>query len=265
MMTHRQLLDRLIEVDRITARLDRANRVICMSEVLKEACVEVGVPAEKITVLGNRVSIDRFHPVPQTNYKADVIRVLFVGRLAKQKNVHTLARSLSILEREGYTVELNVCGGVGMNDYLRRALSVLDRRDWHYHGAVANAELPRRYQAVDMYVGPSMFEGFQIPLIEALACGKPCVASRQPPASEIIDSEVGILVDPADPEDVARGIRELKLRLNEADGRDTISDACRRRALQKWSYRAVSDREVELYLNALASCNTAGGQEKGTS
>ena len=265
MMTHRQLLDKLIEVDRITARLDRADRVICMSRVLKDACVQVGVRAEKITVLGNRVSTVRFHPVTQANYKTDAIRVLFVGRLAQQKNVHTVARSLAILKREGYGVELNVCGGVGINDYLRRALSVLDERDWHYHGAVANAELPGRYQTVDMYVGPSMFEGFQIPLIEALACGKPCVASRQPPASEIIDSEVGILVDPADPEDVARGIRELKLRLNESDGRDEISDACRRRALQEWSYRTVSDREVEVYLNALASRNLAAEQEKDTS
>lgn len=262
MMTQRQLLDKLIEVDRISARLGRASCVICMSEVLKDACVQVGVPAEKITVLGNRVSTSRFHPLPQTNYKADVIRVLFVGRLARQKNVHGVAQGLAILKREGYTVELNVCGGGGINDYLRRALSVLDDRDWHYHGTVTNSELPRRYQAVDMYVGPSMFEGFQIPLIEALACGKPCVASRQPPASEITDSEVGMLVDPADPEDIARGIRELKLRLNEPGGRGEISDACRRRALEKWSYQAVSDREVELYLNLLSPSHKAFGGEE---
>ncbi len=252
MMTHQQLLDKLIEVDRITARLDQATHVICMSDVLKEACVQVGVPAEKITVLGNRVSTTRFYPVPQANYKADVIRTLFVGRLTEQKNVHTVVRALSILKREGYAVELNVCGGSGINEYLRQALSDLDEGNWHYHGAVPNAELPPLYQTVDMYVGPSMFEGFQIPLIEALACGKPCVASRQPPASEIIDSDVGALVDPTDPKDVAKGIRSLKLRLNEAGGREEISDACRRRALQKWSYQAVSDREVELYLNVLA-------------
>ena len=265
MISRQELLDRLIEVDQITARLGRANRVICMSEILKDACLQVGVPADKITVLGNRVSTSRFRPVRQENFKTGTIRALFIGRLQEQKNVHGVARGLAILKREGYTVELNVCGGVRINRYLRRALSVLDRRDWHYHGAVANAELPQRYQTVDMYVGPSMFEGFQIPLIEALACGKPCVASNQPPASEIIDSEVGVLVDPADPVDIARGIREVKLRLNEADGRGEISDACRRRALQKWSYRTVSDREVELYLDALASRNAVAGQEKDSS
>ena len=70
---------------------------------------------------------------------------------------------------------------------------------------------------------------------------------------------------PFDPEDVARGIRELKLRLDDAGGRAEISDACRQRALKKWSYRAVSDREVELYLDVLAPRNAAPGQEKGAS
>ena len=265
MMTRQELLDKLIEVDRITARLDLATHVICMSEVLKDACVQEGVPKEKITVLGNRVSTDRFHPVPQANYEADVIRVLFVGRLAQQKNVHGVARSLALLKEEGFAVELNVCGGLRINDYLRRSLSVLDDCDWSYHGSVANAELPEMHQAVDMYVGPSMFEGFQIPLIEALACGKPCVVSNQAPASEIIDAEVGVLVDPTDAVDIARGIRELKQQLNDPSRRAEITDACRRRAVSKWSYRAVSDREVELYLNALASGNPAEGQEKGTS
>jgi glycosyltransferase involved in cell wall biosynthesis len=265
MMTHQQLLDKLIEVDQITSRLGRADRVICMSRILEDACLQVGVPAEKITVLGNRVSTTRFQPRPQENFEPHTIRVLFIGRLQEQKNVHGVAQGLAILKKEGYAVELSVCGGVRINRYLRQAVAVLDPQDWHYYGAVPNAELPERYQAVDMYVGPSMFEGFQIPLIEALACGKPCVASDQPPASEIIDSEVGQLVDPTDPADIARGIRTLKLRLNESQERDKISDACRRRAVRKWSYESVSDHEVELYLAALESSDSAAGQEKGNS
>ena len=251
-MTHQQILDKLIEVDQITARLGRANRVICMSEILKDACLQVGVPAEKVAVLGNRVSTSRFRPVAQENFEAGTIRALFIGRLQEQKNVHRVARGLAILKEEGYALELNVCGGVRINRYLRQALSVLDRRDWHYHGAVPNAELPQRYQAVDMYVGPSMFEGFQIPLIEALASGKPCVASNQPPATEIIDEEVGVLVDPADPADIARGIRQIKQRLDEPSRREEITQACRQRAVSKWSYEAISEREVDLYLDALA-------------
>jgi len=251
-MTHEELLRRLIDVDGITPALGEADHVLCMSGVLKEACVQVGVPPEKITVLGNRVSTSRFRPEPQTNYDPDVIRALLVGRLQQQKNIHGVARALALLKSEGRRVQLDVCGGLTMNDYLRTAMSVLEPSDWHYWGPVANRDLPARYCAVDMYVGPSLFEGFQIPLIEALACGKPCVASDQPPASEIIDPRVGVLVDPTDPSAIAAGIRQLKQRMNDPDRRAEISEACRKLAVDKWSYRVISDREARLYLETLA-------------
>ncbi|HID75387.1 MAG TPA: glycosyltransferase [Planctomycetaceae bacterium] len=253
MMTHEKLLETLIEVDRIDARLGEADHVIAMSQVLKEACVRVGVRPESIAVLGNRVSTSRFRAVPQANYDPRIIRALFVGRLQRQKNVHGVAGALASLKAEGWRVDFHICGGLGMNRYLEEALSVLDPADWRYWGPVCNRELPARYQSVDMYAGPSFFEGFQIPLIEALACGKPCVASNQPPATEIIGPGTGELVDPEDPEDIARGIRRLKERLNDPQTREAVAEACRRQAVERWSYRTVSAREVDVYLEVLAA------------
>ena len=258
-MTPEELLQKLIDVDGITPGLGEADRVLCMSEVLQEACLRVGVPPEKITVLGNRVSTTRFRPQPQPNYDPNVVRALLVGRLEEQKNIHAVARALAILKSEGWRVRLDVCGGPAMNDYLRRALDALEPSDWHYWGAVANRDLPARYCAVDMYVGPSLFEGFQIPLIEALACGKPCVAGDQPPASEIIDPRVGALVDPTDPSAIAAGIRQLKQRLNDPDRRAEISETCRKLATDKWSYQVISNREAKVYLETLASFGTKCG------
>jgi len=260
MMSHQQLLETLIAIDRISVHLARADRIVCMSQVLKEACEHVGIPAEKIVVLGNRVSLSRFRPAEQPNYDPRVLRALFIGRLQPQKNVHGLAQALALVKAQGWQIRLDICGGIRMNRYLRQALSVLEASDWHYWGTVPNRQLPARYHAADMYAGPSLFEGFQIPLIEALACGKPCVASRQAPASEIIDAEVGALVDPDDPSDIARGLLELKSRLNDPGLRRGISEACRRRAIEHWSYQAISAREAELYFEVLEACRGRDGQ-----
>ncbi len=251
MMTREKLFQKLIEVVGIRPELAEADFILSMSEVLKDVCVEVGVPADRIVVLGNRVSTSHFFPQPQVDCDPGTIRLLFIGRLEPQKNLDGIARALVMLEDEGWMVRLDICGGRGVNPYLRQALAVLQPSDWRYWGPVANDDLPARYAAADMYVGPSHFEGFQIPLIESLACGRPCVASDQPPANEIIDREVGELVDPDDAASIAAGIRRLKERLNDAAERSAIRDACRRRAEDRWSYEAVSQREVEIYCRAI--------------
>jgi len=250
-------------VDRISPRMGDADRVICMSAVLREACISAGVGEEKIVVLGNRVSTRRFRPGPQPGYDPQTIRTLLVGRLEEQKNIHGVAAALALLKGRGWKVRLDVCGGVGRNRYLRRAFAVLEASDYHYWGAVPNRELPPRYRAVDMYVGPSLFEGFQIPLIEALACGKPCVVSDQPPATEIISAQTGWAVDPHDPESIAQGIEGLKQRLNDERVRRQIGEACRREAVRRWSYRVISDREAAIYLEVCGPASTCpGGREE---
>ncbi|MHC4398801.1 MAG: glycosyltransferase family 4 protein [Planctomycetota bacterium] len=251
MSTREQLIDDLIQAKGITPRLAEADGVICMSEVLKAACTRAGVSEERITVLGNRVSTTRFQPQP---YDGDphTIRALFVGRLDPVKNIDGIAGALARLKQQGWNVHLDVCGGPGVNAYLRESLSVLAPADWSYRGTVPNRELPRRYAAADMYVGPSRHEGFQIPLIEALACGRPCVASRQPPALEILDATTGVLVDPGNPAAIAAGIAELKQKLNDPSNRAAIFEACRRAAVDRWSLETISAREAKLYLDVLA-------------
>ena len=252
MISKQELIETLIRVDGITPDLNQCDLVICMSEILKEACETVGVKPEKLVTLGNRVSTRRFYPLPQVNYDPQCIRVLFVGRLTEQKNIHGIAQALMRLKQRGWRVMLEVCGGLQVNKYLLEATSCLLPSEWRYHGSVPNRNLPALYNATDMYVGPSLFEGFQIPLIEALACGKPCVASNQPPANEIITPEVGALVDPLNPDSIADGILSVKNRLNDPDQALLLRAACRAMAEQRWAYPVISQREASLYLKVLS-------------
>jgi malonyl-CoA O-methyltransferase len=250
-LNREQLLEKLIEVDRLGADLGEADHILCMSRVLQDACTAAGIPGAKTSVLGNRVWTQVFRPRRQTNDDPRVVRVLFCGRLEAQKNVHGIVGALARIRSQGWAVHLDICGGRRMNAYLEECLSRLDRGEWRYHGSVPNHRLVRVYQLIDMYVGPSLFEGFQIPLIEALASGKPCVVSNQPPATEIVSEETGALVDPSDPDSIAEGILAVKERLNDPQLRLELRERCRAVALRQWDYVAISRREVQVYLDVL--------------
>ena len=128
MYTRQELINRLIRVDNISPDLDRADRVICMSEILAEACQFVGVPPEKITTLGNRVSTSRFKPAKDEVYDVKTIKILFIGRLEKQKNIHGIASALVRLRSSGYSGTTKTCDpGEGSKSSCNRPTSGLLR------------------------------------------------------------------------------------------------------------------------------------------
>jgi glycosyltransferase involved in cell wall biosynthesis len=250
-MNRNDVINKLIEVDRIGPELNQADHLACMSKVVEDACHVSGISSAKTSVLGNRVWTSLFQPQSQLNYDAKVIRVFFSGRLQEQKNIHGIINALVLLRVDGWRIHLDVCGGRQENFYLQSCLSKLRRDEWKYHGSVANKRLPALYRYVDMYVGPSFFEGFQIPLIEALALGKPCVASNQPPANEIISEHTGALVEPEDDDSIADGILRVKKRLNDPSQGLLLRANCRSAALQHWDYFSVSLKEVNIYRQVL--------------
>jgi glycosyltransferase involved in cell wall biosynthesis len=80
--------------------------------------------------------------------------------------------------------------------------------DIHFPGWIAQEDLPAVYSLADLYLYPSNLEAFPIPVSEAMACGTPIVTSRANGLEEIA-GDGAILVDPEDPEDIARGIRKV--------------------------------------------------------
>jgi len=259
-MNKEQLISKLIQVDRITEKLNQAEAVVCMSKILRSACLQVGVREQKLHVLGNRVFTDRFKIKEVGHYDPSIIRGLFIGRLEEQKNVHGVTKALAILKRKDWKVHLTICGGKKSNEYLEASCSELEPAEWTYKGSVPNKLLPDVYAETDMYIGPSFFEGFQIPLIEALACGVPCVVSDQAPANEIISEQVGELIEPDNPESIAAGIERLKQRLQNPEDRKTIRELCRKQAMERWDYYQVSSHEVDIYSQAYQNFDSPNGK-----
>jgi len=179
-------------VPRIVPRVVRsARRVIAVSEFTAgELEVLLGIPRSRIDVVPNGVD-PVFHP---DGPRADGDYVLAVGTLEPRKN---LERAIEAAERLG--VELRVAGAKGWGGIAVRGANV------RWLGRVGDDELARLYRGARCFVYPSLYEGFGIPVLEAMACGVPVVTSRGG-ATEEVAGGAAILVDPLDVADIAAGM-----------------------------------------------------------
>jgi glycosyltransferase involved in cell wall biosynthesis len=173
-----------------------ARRVITVSEFTRREIVELlGVRAERISVIPNAVG-DPFVP---DGPAAEGDYVLAVGTLEPRKN---LAAAQQAADRLG--VELRVVGARGWGD--------VQVDGWL--GRVTDEELARLYRGARCLVYPSLYEGFGIPVLEAMACGTPVVTSTGG-ATEEVAGGAAVLVDPHDPVVIANGIEEAAARRDE--------------------------------------------------
>jgi glycosyltransferase involved in cell wall biosynthesis len=135
--------------------------------------------------------------------------VLFVGGISPLKNVGNLLRAFTLLPAD-LAVDLVVAGfkrWLFEDDLgLIRTLNLESRV--HQVGFVPDADLAALYSAAECFVLPSWYEGFGIPIVEAMACGCPVVTSERGCGPEVAGG-AALLVDPASPEAIAEGIRRV--------------------------------------------------------
>jgi glycosyltransferase involved in cell wall biosynthesis len=180
--------------------LRAARRVIAVSEFTRSELVELlHVPDEKIRVVPNGVE-DGFEP---DGPAADGDYVLAVGTLEPRKN---LARLVEAARRTD--VELRVVGARGWGDVRVEGNGV------RWLGEVPDEELAKLYRGAMCLAYPSLYEGFGIPVLEAMACGTPVVTSAGG-ATEEVAGGAAVLVDPLDPGSIAGGIEEAVARREE--------------------------------------------------
>ena len=179
------------------ARVARAaDRVLAVSEFTKSEAVELlGVPAERVTVIGNAVE-PVFTP---DGPSAEGEYVLAVGTLEPRKNLGRVVEAAARVGAELRVVGARGWGGVNTAGWL---------------GEVSDEELAALYRGARALVFPSLYEGFGIPVLEAMASGTPVVTSAGG-ATEEIAGGAAVLVDPLDVADIARGIVEALARRDE--------------------------------------------------
>jgi glycosyltransferase involved in cell wall biosynthesis len=203
-----------------------ARRLIAVSEFTRREIVELlGVPAERIRVIPNAVG----EPFVPDGPAASGDYLLAVGTLEPRKN---LAAAQQAAQRLG--IELRVVGARGWGD--------VQVDGWLGH--VPDEELAGLYRGARCLVYPSLYEGFGIPVLEAMACGAAVVTSRGGATEEVADG-AAVLVDPLDETDIAAGI-ERAVADRDALGRRGVERA------RAFSWRDVADATVAVYREAAA-------------
>ena len=169
-----------------------ASHIMVASTFTKRSLLENNVAAETITVIPYGVDLEHFHPRPgSSEVTKGRLELLFVGRINQRKGIRYLLDALRSFAPE--EVHLTVCGRV-----------VDDLKLFEEFGAqvtvrpsVSSDELVAAYQAADLFVFPSVAEGFGQVLLEALACGLPILSTTHTAAPDLIDDGVeGFIVEP---------------------------------------------------------------------
>ena len=210
--------------------LATAQRVIAVSEFTRQELIELlRVPDEKIRVVPNGVG-DEFTNVGEAE-EGDY--VLAVGTLEPRKNLARLVEAVQRTKRELRVVGARGWGGVEVGGNGVRWL-----------GEVTDTELARLYRGAACVAYPSLYEGFGIPVLEAMACGAPVVTTRGTAMEEVADG-AAVLVDARDPAEIAAGIERA------ATDRDELVARGLERASQfRWD--AVAAATVQVYREAAA-------------
>lgn len=176
-----------------------------------------GVRAERVTVIPNPIDTRRVvEPPPDPTQRTDALRIGFLGRLERRKGVFVLAEALQQLlpQHPRLTVDLigadtrtNTDGSVGRQ--LRRLLEPwLDRV--RFRGFLTGADLSNSLHAADVLCLPSLWENFPYSCLEAMAAGRPVIATQGSGFDEIIEHDVtGLLVPPNDATALAGSIEQL--------------------------------------------------------
>ena len=236
----------------------RADRVIAISEATKaDLCDLYSIDPRRISVVYPGVE-PRFHPAEEPAAERAVRAryglgdgpfILTVGTLQPRKN-H--ARLVEAFARIGPRYRLVIAGGRGWayQEVSERVAQLgLDDRVI-FPGYVDDADLPGLYRAASALAYPSLYEGFGLPVLEAMACGTPVMAADTSSLPEVV-GEAGLLVDPLDVDALAGALvrlledEPLRARLREQGIRQAADFTWARAAAETWEiYRSTGTISV---------------------
>jgi glycosyltransferase involved in cell wall biosynthesis len=177
--------------------LQRASRVFAVSDSLRQVAIGLGIPPEKVRVVGNGVDLDKFSPLPRAEARRrlglplDAPLLITVGGLVERKGFHRVIELLPALRRRHPGLGYLVVGGPSpegdMTTALQRRVATLGLGDAvHFLGPLPPEELPVPLSAADVFVLASRNEGWANVLLEAMACGLPVVATDVGGNAEVV-------------------------------------------------------------------------------
>ncbi|MEM3640439.1 MAG: glycosyltransferase family 4 protein [Candidatus Bathyarchaeia archaeon] len=239
--------------------LRRSDKIIAVSEYTKkELLEEYQLKANKIKVIYNGVDIDRFRPADnkkrikqELGLNNDTI-ILYVGRLYSRKGIPILLKAAPFILRKFRNVKFVISGkGLRNEKKLKAFADNLKVRDHTlFVGYFPDEKLPKLYQAADIFVLPSMYEGMPFTILEALSSALPVVTTKVGGIPEVIeDGKNGLLIKPLDFLGLADKILFL---LENPSFASEMGLSGRRIVEEKFNWQNMARQVLEIYNEVLA-------------
>ncbi len=205
-----------------------AKKIITISEFSKREIVKYfGADKKKIAVIPLACDKQKFRVINDQQKINSVLRkykisrpyILFVGRLEKKKNIAGLVKSF-LRENKRSRCKLVLAGAKGYGwaeaGELIRKNNI--QNDVIIAGYVSDEDLPYLYNGAELFILPSLYEGFGMPILEAMACGVPVIASNTTSCPEVA-GRAAVLVNPNDSQRLAEKMAEI---LGDSEMRDRL-------------------------------------------
>ncbi|RNI19879.1 glycosyltransferase family 4 protein [Flexivirga caeni] len=238
-----------VQMQRRVAR--RSKHVLTVSQVsARDIIADFGVPAEYIRVVPVGVDIARFRPPDAPRVSGRIVAI--VSADVPLKGMTVLVDALQLLPRSAWS-ELVVVGTPGDATEKRLAEAGLVDRV-RFRSGLSDDELAGLIGSAQLQVIPSLYEGFSIPAVEAMACGTPVVATTVGALPGLLSGGVGRLVPPGDAAALAVALAEVLAMPEEAA---SMGRAGRSRAVATYSWAAVARATAEVYHEVIAASGHA--------
>lgn len=200
----------------------------------------LGVEDDRITEIPNGVDTDFFEPKDtiklreQYDLKENV--VVAVSRLVEYKGHGVLVQAVNEMEDTSLVI-------AGDGQY-KEELEEIAGPDVHFAGRVDEEELPYYYSLGDVFSLPTFGEGMPLSILEAMACGTPVVSTQVGAIPDVVAEDVGRVVPPRDKDALQDALKEL---LSDREQLKKMSDTCRERAVDEYSWQSVAEKTAVLY------------------
>jgi glycosyltransferase involved in cell wall biosynthesis len=231
---------------RVARRLDAVTTVSENSR--RDIATHMGLPAGRVDVIPVGIDPDEFTPPPVDRPRdADSILVITSADVALKGLVHLL-EALAKLRTER-PVRLTVVGTARPGGPAEAALDRLALRDAvHFTGPVPETELVDLLQRATVVAIPSLYEGFSLPAVEAMACATPLVTTDAGALPEVVGTEAGLRVRAGDVEELTAALQRV---LDSPALAGQLGRAGRRRVLDSYTWRSTAQRTADWYADVL--------------
>ena len=202
-----------------------------------------------ISVIPFGVDTEVFKPT-RPKERREECQILYAGSLYPLKGVHDLIRAIAYARKRGSKAHLTIVGEGQQKEALTalaRALGIEEHVK--FEGFAPYSNMPQYYERSDIFCFPTLGEPFGKAVIEAMACGKPVIATNAGGPAEIIQDKVdGILVPPSNPEAIAQQIIRL---IEDKNERRRLGERARETAVNRFSWSTIAEKYHQLYSGVL--------------